>query len=118
MASEAADIDISWGEGLSGSHLGLTQVRWFLERGKIKFEVLGIALAMRSPGNANFELAPQQVMLTAAHEMGGALGLPHSDSELYVIYPTNTARNLSTCNFRTIDVLYCLPNGAKIAKKP
>jgi hypothetical protein len=49
MASEAADIEISWAEGLSGSQLGLTQVRWVLERGKIKFEVLGIALAMRSP---------------------------------------------------------------------
>ena len=28
IASEAADIEISWGEGLSGSQLGLTQVRW------------------------------------------------------------------------------------------
>ena len=118
IASEAADIEISWGEGLSGSQLGLTQVRWVLERGKINFEVLGIALAMRSPGNANFELAPQQVMLTAAHEMGHALGLPHSDSEGDVMYPTNTARNLSTRDFRTVDALYRLPNGAEIAEKP
>ena len=118
MASEVADIEISWGEGLSGSQLGLTQVRWVLERGKIKFEVLGIALAMRRPGNANFELAPQQVMLTAAHEMGHALGLPHSDSERDVMYPTNTARNLSTRDFRTVDALYRLPNGAEIAEKP
>jgi len=118
IASEAADIEISWGEGLSGSQLGLTQVRWVFERGKINFQVLGIALAMRSPGNTNFELAPQQVMLTAAHEMGHALGLPHSDSERDVMYPTNTARNLSTRDFRTVDALYRLPNGAEIVEKP
>jgi predicted Zn-dependent protease len=86
IASEPADIEISWGEGLSGSQLGLTQVRWVLESGKIKFEVLGIAL-----------------------------GLPHSDSERDVMYPTNTARNLSTRDFRTVDALYRLPNGAEIA---
>jgi len=118
IASEAADIEISWGEGLSGSQLGLTQVRWVLEKGKIKFEVLGIALAMRSPGNASFQLAPEQVLLTAAHEMGHALGLPHSDSERDVMYPTNIARNLSTRDFRTVDTLYRLPNGAEVAKKP
>jgi predicted Zn-dependent protease len=68
---------------------------------------------MRSPGNANFELAPQQVMLTAAHEMGHPLGLPHSDSEGDVMYQTNTARNLSTRDFGTVDALYRLPNGAE-----
>ena len=118
IPSNAADIEISWGEGLSGSQLGLTQVRWTLEKGEVKFEVLGIALAMLSPGIANFELAPQQVLLTAAHEMGHALGLPHSDSERDVMYPTNTARSLSTRDFRTVNALYRLPNGAEIAKEP
>jgi predicted Zn-dependent protease len=57
-------------------------------------------------------------MLTAAHAMGHALGLPHSDSERDVMYPRNTARNLSTRDFGTVDALYRLPNGAKIAEKP
>ena len=73
---------------------------------------------MRSPGNPNFQLAPQQVLLTAAHEMGHALGLPHSDSGRDVMYPTNTARSLSTRDFRTVNALYRLPNGAEIAKEP
>jgi len=116
--SGRADIEIAWGLGLSGSQLGLTRTRWSLERGKPKFEVLGLTLAMRSPTNSNREISPKQVLLTAAHEMGHALGLPHSDSERDVMYPTNTARNLSTRDFRTVDALYRLPNGAEIRKNP
>lgn len=114
ISTEPADIVISWGNGLSGSQLGLTRVGWSLERGEVKFEVLGLALATRNPANANYELSPEQVLLTAAHEMGHALGLPHSDSERDVMYPTNTARSLSTRDFRTLDALYRLPNGAEI----
>ena len=113
-----ADIEISWGEGLSGSQLGLTRVRWSFEKGEARFEVLGLALAVRSPAGRRNELAPQQVLLTAAHEMGHALGLPHSDSERDVMYPTNTARSLSNRDFRTVDALYRLPNGAVIEKNP
>lgn len=111
-----ADIEISWGEGLSGSQLGLTRVRWSLENGKARFEVLGLALAVRSPAGRRHELTPQQVLLTAAHEMGHALGLPHSDSERDVMYPINTARSLSNRDFRTLDALYRLANGTEIEK--
>ena len=72
---------------------------------------------MRSP-NTNYQISPQQLLLTAAHEMGHALGLPHSDSERDVMYPTNTARSLSTRDFRTLGALYRLPNGALIRKDP
>ncbi len=115
-SSKAPDIEISWGEGLSGTQLGLTQVRWTIERGVPKFEVRGLALAMRRPTNPKYQLPPQEVLLTAAHEMGHALGMPHSDSERDVMFPTNTARSLTTRDFRTVDALYRLPNGAEIRK--
>jgi len=113
-----ADIEISWGEGLSGSQLGLTRVRWSLEKGEPRFEVLGLALAVRSPAGRRYELAPQQVLLTAAHEMGHALGLPHSDSERDVMYPTNTARSLSNRDFCTLDALYPPAERSRDRKNP
>ena len=116
--SGTPDIEISWGEGLSESQLGFTRVRWSVERGKTKFEVLGLSLATRSPADRRYELPPEQVLLTAAHEMGHALGLPHSDSDRDVMFPTNQARSLSNRDFRTLSALYRTPNGAMIRKDP
>jgi len=44
--------------------------------------------------------------------------LPHSDSERDVMFPTNTAHSLSNRDFRTLDALYRLPNGAEIKHTP
>ena len=115
-STEPADITISWDSGLSGSQLGVTRIQWSREDGEPRMQVLGLSLATRSPANRSYELRPQQVLLTAAHEMGHALGLPHSDSRRDVMYPTNTARSLSTRDFRTLDALYGLPNGAEIRR--
>ena len=109
-ALEEADIEISWG-GLSGNQLGRTEFTW----ANGEFEVQAFALAVRSPGS-RYELPPEQVLLTAAHEMGHALGLPHSDSERDVMYPTNTAHSLTTRDFRTLHALYELPIGALIER--
>lgn len=114
--SGTPDIEIAWGEGLTRSQLGFTRVRWSVENGRTKFEVLGLSLATHSPADPRYEIPAEQVLLTAAHEMGHALGLPHSDSERDVMFPTNKARGLSNRDFRTVDALYRLPNGAVIGK--
>ena len=115
-STEPADITVTWNSGLSGSQLGITGIEWRFQDGEPRFRVLRLVLATRNPSNYRQELRPQQVLLTAAHEMGHALGLPHSDSRRDVMYPTNTARSLSTRDFRTLDALYALPNGAEIRK--
>ncbi|MBV25457.1 MAG: hypothetical protein CME12_04980 [Gemmatimonadetes bacterium] len=111
--SVEVDIEISWEEGLSGSQIGLIHTKASLDQ----FEVLGITLATLSP-NLKYGRTPEEVPLTAAHEMGHALGLPHSDSHRDVVYPTNTARSLTPRDFRTVEPLYRLPNGARIRRGP
>jgi predicted Zn-dependent protease len=74
-------------------------------------------LATRSTFRQNQVIDPRQVRLTAAHEMGHALGiLMHSDSERDVMYPTNTATSLSAQDYRTMEVLYSLADGTRIIR--
>jgi predicted Zn-dependent protease len=69
-------------------------------------------LSTRDP--AGGPVPPERIRLTAAHEMGHVLGLPHSDDPDDVMYPYNTATRLTFRDFRTLEVLYRLPAGARI----
>ena len=75
------------------------------------------ALVLRSPVRAGQMVSPEEMRLIAAHEMGHALGLPHSDVERDVMYPTNTATRLSPRDYRTMNALYGLTNGAIVTEE-
>lgn len=110
----APDIEVRWVSVLGGDQLGGTRVDWRRQGSDVRFRVLGLTLSTRRPGHPEAPLEQDQVMLTAAHEMGHALGLPHSDDPHDVMYPRNTARSLSTRDYLTLEALYTLPNGALI----
>lgn len=116
--SEPADIVVRWSHQLDGASLGHTRSEWRDQSGGKSLRIVDFALATRSPYNELYELSPHEVELVAAHEMGHALGLPHSDSPRDVMYPTNTARSLSARDYRTLEALYKLPNGALIQDRP
>jgi predicted Zn-dependent protease len=78
--------------------------------------VVSIELSTRSPFDPSRLIDPRQVRLTAAHEMGHALGLPHSDASRDVMYPTNTATSLSAQDYRTMESLYGFPDGTEIVR--
>ncbi len=115
---QAADIEIVWSQTLGERQIGVAQTQWSWKAGKPHFEVLRLRLATRAPSRPARHLTERQVSLVAAHEMGHALGLPHSDSPTDVMYPTNTATRLSTRDYRTMQAFYDLPNGAEIFHEP
>lgn len=112
-----ADIVVRWASQLDGTALGLTRSRWeSTASGGGTFTQMEIVLATRNPFSARHSLDSDAVRLVAAHEMGHALGLPHSDQELDLMYPRNTADRLTPRDYRTLGALYQIPNGTLIKR--
>lgn len=113
--AEAAHFSIRWSTGLGGRIVGAARTSWASGEG---LAVGSIDLVTRSPFDADRAVEPERVRLTAAHEMGHALGLPHSDSPRDVMYPENTAASLSARDYRSMESLYALPDGAVLSPRP
>lgn len=106
-----ADLRVEWAPALGGTELGRAETRWTPSDG---LRVTRLVLVTRSPFRPDRPVEADQVRLTAAHEMGHALGLPHSDSPRDVMYPTNTASALTARDYRTLEALYELEDGLLI----
>jgi predicted Zn-dependent protease len=114
----SADLKVEWKQELGGERLGRAQVAWTVRGSDVQVRVIGLSLATHQPGAPARQLDPRSVELVAAHEMGHVLGLWHSDNPRDVMYPRNTARHLSARDYRTLQALYSLPNGAEIRELP
>lgn len=138
------DIVVEWVDQLPETRIGETQVTWSDEGDEYVFDVVRFVLATRPPESFYAEeegaegdsadageatdsvpdeaaevpdqLALAVVELTAAHEMGHALGLPHSDSTNDVMYPENMGAGLSRRDIQTVRALYALPPCVKPAR--
>lgn len=110
------DITVEWSRTVDDGRLGRADLEWVLDQGEARVRVVGFMIATHFPGPEQTTLSPDQVELVAAHEMGHALGLPHSDDPRDVMFPTNTATRLTARDFRTVSALYDLPAGVEIRR--
>lgn len=109
---QTADVEVRWVRSLTDDRVGQAAVRWRVGPEGAELAVLDFVLATHRPDGT--PLDPHRLRLTAAHEMGHVLGLPHSDDEDDVMYTFNTATRLTFRDFRTLEVLYSLPAGALV----
>ena len=111
---ESPDIVVEWVRQLPGTQVGLTRIRWFQVFGRSSFSIPSIQIATHNPGRRALPQTPGEVLVVAVHEMGHALGLPHSDQPGDVMFSSNAARPLSIRDRRTVRALYGLPVGATV----
>ena len=106
---ERADVTIRWTHQLDDYRLGVTKYEWRRQAGATTFRITDLALVTRDPYNPGRVVSAEVTELAAAHEMGHALGLGHSDSTEDVMYPENTAVRLTARDYATVEALYRLP---------
>jgi hypothetical protein len=103
----SAALVIRWTDTLEADRAGATDVTWD-KAGRIRR--VTVFLALRAPATGRSFL-PEARRAIALHELGHALGLPHSSSSGDVMYPVATATALSERDRFSLRLLYELPTG-------
>ena len=112
--SASADIVVRWRASFgNGNQAGVTDLRW-TNAGPVRHAY--VSLATRNEGDSIF---PDPVLLGAAiHELGHAMGLPHSADSMDVMFPVTRVITVSDRDRATARLLYALPPGSLRARHP
>jgi hypothetical protein len=105
--TEGAAMVVRWTDSLEADRAGATDVTWD-KAGRIRH--VAVFLATRSPSSGR-PFAPEARRAIVLHELGHALGLPHSSIRRDVMFPIATATDLSDRDRFSLRLLYELPTG-------
>jgi hypothetical protein len=101
-----SDVQVRWIDHFDIDRAGQTDLTWD-QSGRVRRAL--ISLALRT--NDGTQLPDAAVLSVAVHEVGHALGLPHSADSADVMFPATRTAELSERDRRTAAVLYRLPPG-------
>ena len=102
-----ADIIVRWIQQFPIDRTGQTDLTWD-QFGRVQHAIITLAIV---DGHGT-TLPPPAMLSVAMHEVGHALGLPHSGSGADIMYPEPRITTLSDRDRRTALLLYHLPSGS------
>ncbi|MEZ4585862.1 MAG: matrixin family metalloprotease [Gemmatimonadales bacterium] len=105
--SADADIRVSWITKFESDRSGQAEIL-FDHRGVIRHAT--VTLAFRDPRGA--PLNDEELGIVATHELGHALGLPHSSRSSDIMFPTSSATAISRRDRATAVLMYSLVPGS------